>query len=100
MSIEVPELLTQVSYGLWRAITDSVFHVVDQWHHRLAECKRKGYMTEHQNRNNTVTVSTLLNLLKAEIKGLADPDSPKPTSTAQWKRVGKLSCVTKGIVEN
>jgi hypothetical protein len=97
---EVPELLTQVSDGLWRAIADAVFQLVEHWHHQLDECKRKGYMTERQKINNTVTVSMLLNRLKAEIERLADPDSRKPTSNTQWKPFGKLNCATKGIVKN
>ena len=44
---EAPELLTQVSDGLWRAIIYAVFQVVEHCHCRFDECQRKGYMTEH-----------------------------------------------------
>ena len=56
-------------------------------------------MTEPQKRNNTVAVSLLLSLFKAEIERLADPGSRKPTSNAQWKPFGKPNCATKDIVE-
>ena len=59
---EVPELLAHVSDGIWRAIVYAVFQVVEHWHHRLDECKRKGYMTQRQQRKDTVSVSMLLNL--------------------------------------
>jgi hypothetical protein len=42
----------------------------------------------------------LLNLLKAEVEGLADPGSRKPTSNAQWKPFGKLNCAVKDIAHD
>ena len=76
------------------------FQVMEHWHHRLDERKRKGYMTEHKKINNTVTASMLLNRRKAEIERLADPGSRKPTSSSQWKPFGQLNCATKDIVKN
>ena len=100
MCNEVPELLTQVSDGLLSAISYAVFQVAEHWHHWRNECNRKGYMTEHQKRNNTVTVSMLLNLLKAEIERLTDLGSRKPTSSTQWKPFGQLKFATKDIVQH
>ena len=62
-------------------------------------------MTEHQQRNSTATVSTFMITLRAEIERLAvvchlDPGSREPTSSTQWKAVGKLNCANKDIVEN
>ena len=67
--------------------------VVEHWRRRLDEIKRNGDMTEHQKRNHTITVSTLMKLLKAEMDGLGDacnlyPDFRKPASSTQWRPIG------------